>query len=123
LLKKLLAVCAVVSFAAFLAGCSGGDDDDGSPGSSSGGGTAVEMVDFGYEPRSLTARSGQAVTLDLANEGDQPHTFTINNVVDSGRVEAGGSKSVSFTPSQAGSLTFFCTVHGQASMSGTLTVN
>jgi plastocyanin len=122
LLKKLLVVCAVVSVAAFLVACSGGDDDDDSSGSG-GGGTAVEMVDFGYEPRSLTARAGQAVTLDLANEGDQPHTFTINNVVDSGRVEAGASKSVSFTPSQAGPLTFFCTIHGQASMSGTLTVN
>jgi plastocyanin len=38
-------------------------------------------------------------------------------------VEKGQSKSVSFTPTQAGSLTFFCTVHGQAAMSGTLTVN
>jgi plastocyanin len=107
----------------FLVACGGDDDDDGGSSSGGGGGTEVEMVDFGYEPRTLTARTGQAVSLNVVNEGDQPHTFTIAGLVDSGRVEAGQSKSVSFTPTQAGTLTFFCTIHGQASMSGTVTVN
>jgi plastocyanin len=125
LFTKLLAVSAVLAVVSvFLVAC-GGDDDDGGGGSSGGGGggTEVEMVDFGYEPRTLSARAGQAVSLTVVNEGDQPHTFTIAGLVDSGRVEAGQSKSVSFTPTQAGTLTFFCTIHGQASMSGTVTVN
>jgi plastocyanin len=106
-----------------LVACGGDDDDDGGSSSASGGGTEVKMRDFSYEPKTLTGRAGQAVTLELKNEGAQPHTFTIAGVVDSERVEAGKSKSISFTPTQAGSLTFFCTVHGQAAMSGTLTVN
>lgn len=122
--KKLLVVCAVVSLAVLLVACGGDGDDDGDSSSASGGGGAeVKMRDFSYDPKALTARAGQAVTLELKNEGEQPHTFTIAGLVDSQRVEKGQSKSVSFTPTQAGSLTFFCTVHGQAAMSGTLTVN
>ena len=121
--KKLLVVCAVVSLAVLLVACGGDDDDDGGSSSSGGGGTDVEMRDFSYDPKTLTARAGQAMTLELKNEGEQPHTFTIAGLVDSQRVEKGQSKTITFTPTQAGSLTFFCTVHGQATMSGTLTVN
>jgi plastocyanin len=123
LFKKLLIVCAILAIAGFLVACGGGDDDDEDSGSSSGGGNEVEMYEFRYEPKELTARAGQAVTLELKNEGEQPHSFTITGLVDSQRVEKGQSKSITFTPTQAGSLTFFCTVHGQATMSGTLTVN
>jgi plastocyanin len=123
LFKKLLVVCAVVSLAVLLVACGGDDDDDGGSSSSGGGGTEVKMRDFSYDPKTLTARAGQAMTLDLKNEGEQPHTFTIAGLVDSQRVEKGQSKTITFTPTQAGSLTFFCTVHGQATMSGTLTVN
>ena len=121
--KKLLVVCAVVSLAVLLVACGGDDDDDGGSSSSGGGGTEVKMRDFSYDPKTMTARAGQAMTLELKNEGEQPHTFTIAGLVDSQRVEKGQSKTITFTPAQAGSLTFFCTVHGQATMSGTLTVN
>jgi plastocyanin len=123
LFKKLLVVCAVIAIAVFLVACGGGDDGNEDSSSASGGGTEVKMRDFSYEPKGLTARAGQAVTLELKNEGEQPHTFTIAGLVDSQRVEKGQSKSITFTPTQAGSLTFFCTVHGQATMSGTLSVN
>jgi plastocyanin len=124
LFNKLLVVSAVLAVVSVLLVACGGDDDDDDGGSSGGGGgIEVEMVDFGYEPRTLTARAGQALSLNVVNEGDQPHTFTIAGLVDSGRVEAGQSRTVSFTPTQAGTLTFFCTIHGQASMSGTVTVN
>ena len=120
----LLVVCAAVSVAAFLVACGGGGDDDSS--STSDGASApieVKMVDFAYEAKPLTGRVGQAITLNLMNNGAQPHTFTIAGLVDSGRVEPGQSKTITFTPTQAGPLTFFCTVHGQAAMSGTLTVS
>jgi len=81
------------------------------------------MVDLAFKPESLSAPAGKEVTLELKNSGAQPHTFTITGLVDSGRIEAGQTKTISFTPGQAGSLTFFCTVHGQGTMSGKLTVN
>jgi plastocyanin len=84
--------------------------------------TRVTMVDFGYGPDAITAKAGQPVTLQLTNNGQSGHTFTITGVVDSGSIGAGQSKTVTFTPSSAGPLQFFCTIHGASVMSGTLTV-
>jgi plastocyanin len=129
LFRRLLVLGAVAITAALLVACGGGDDDD-SGGSDAGGAsggasqaTALDMMDIGYEPESLTATAGRELSIALKNAGAQPHTFTITGVVDSGRMDGGASKNVTFTPASAGRMTFFCTVHGQAAMSGTLTVN
>jgi plastocyanin len=123
LLKKLLVIAVVSVLAGFtvLSVACGGDNGNGSPGG--GSSLQVEMLDFDYQPATLSVRSGTSVTLEVENAGDQPHTFTIDGVVDSGVVNAGQSTRVIFTPASAGSLTFYCTVHGRGSMSGTLTVN
>ena len=57
------------------------------------------------------------------NADTAPHTFTIDTLVDSGRIEGAGRGAAQFTPSQAGVLTFYCTIHGRERMSGTLTVS
>jgi len=82
----------------------------------------VQMRNFAYTPAALTVQAGQPVTLNVANSGPAPHTFTIAGVVDSGSVASGTSKTVQFSVAQPGSLTFFCTIHGASVMSGTLTV-
>jgi plastocyanin len=116
--------------------CGGDSDDDSSSppptvaaqptaaGGQSGGSanTRVTMVDFAYSPTTLTARVGQQVSLDVVNNGQAPHTFTITGVVDSGTINSGQTRVVSFTPSQAGTLQFICVIHGAAAMSGTVTV-
>jgi plastocyanin len=84
--------------------------------------TRVTIVDFSYAPAAITAKAGQPVTLEVTNSGQSAHTFTITGVVDSGSIGAGQSKAVTFTPSSAGSLQFFCTIHGASVMSGKLTV-
>lgn len=84
---------------------------------------AVTIIDFGYTPPQLTARAGQKVTLSLRNSGQFPHTFTIDGLVDSGRIDGGGSKTIEFTATAASPLTFYCTIHGAARMSGTLAVS
>jgi plastocyanin len=86
------------------------------------GPTAVTMADFSYAPATISARVGQQVALNVTNAGALPHTFTIDNVVDSGTISAGQNRTVQFTPTQAGSLTFYCTIHGRATMSGTVNV-
>jgi plastocyanin len=83
----------------------------------------VTFGDNNFTPATLTAAAGRPVQLKLANGGQRPHTFTIDGVVDSGRMNAGENKDVQFTPSQAGSLQFYCTVHGREQMNGTLTVS
>ena len=107
-------------------GCSG-DDDSPSVAAPTTAPTeapplSVITLDNSFSPASLAARSGQVVTINVRNDGQRPHTFTIDGVVDSGRLAAGESKTVEFTPT-AGSLTFYCMVHGAAQMSGSLSVS
>jgi len=87
-----------------------------------GSGTQVNIVDFGYGPETLTARVGQALELSVRNSGQAPHTFTISGVADTGTLAAGQSRTLSFTPSSAGELQFFCTIHGAGVMSGKVNV-
>jgi plastocyanin len=82
----------------------------------------VQVRNFAYSPASLNAQVGQSVTINVTNAGPAPHTFTIDGLTDSGSIANGTSKSVTFTPTQARTYTFYCTIHGAAVMSGTLTV-
>jgi plastocyanin len=83
---------------------------------------AVQVRDFSYTPMQLSTIAGQPLTINVTNAGPTAHTFTISGVTDSGSIPSGQSRSVQLTPGQAGTLTFYCTIHGQASMSGTLSV-
>ena len=83
----------------------------------------VATLDNSFNPATSSARAGQKVTVNVKNDGQRPHSFTIDGVVDTGRLDAGQSKTVEFTPSSAGSLAFYCTIHTAAVMSGTLTVS
>jgi len=82
----------------------------------------LQVRDFSFSPASFTTPAGEALTVTVTNAGPAPHTFTITGVADSGQIPSGQSRTVQFTPASAGSLTFFCTVHGQAVMSGSITV-
>jgi plastocyanin len=127
---KLLAVGVVALVSAFLIACGGDDDDTGtapeptaSEDSSGSAAQQVGIIDFAYEPSEINAAVGQELTLELTNNGTFPHTFTIDGVVDSREIAPGETMTISFTPSETGGLTFFCTVHGAAKMSGELTVS
>ena len=87
-----------------------------------GGARAMTLVDFGFTPGQLEARVGEQVALNVTNGGQRPHSFTIDGVVDSGVLQGNESKSIEFTPAAAGTLSFYCTVHGAARMSGEINV-
>ena len=87
-----------------------------------GGETTITMADFSYTPARINSRAGQQLQLTVTNSGQLPHTFTIANVVDSGTIAAGQTRTVSFTPGSTGTLTYFCTIHGAAVMSGQIAV-
>ena len=139
LIRIVPVIAALVLAAGGVIACSSSDDNNASssqptpvasqPGQGGGSGstsnpgaTRVTVVDFSYAPTEITAKAGQPVTLDITNSGQTAHTFTITGVVDSGSIGAGQSKTVTFTPASAGSLQFFCTIHGASVMSGKLTV-
>jgi len=92
------------------------------PASSGGGANNVTIADFNYSPARFNARAGQATRLTVTNGGNTPHTFTIDGVVDSGSLAVGANKVIEFTPSQAGTLVYYCAIHGRATMSGQITV-
>jgi plastocyanin len=132
-------IAALILAAGGVIACSSSNDDSSgaqpttvaaAPTQSSGGsaapttaaGTRVTAVDFSYSPTQLTAQVGQHMTVNFVNNGQAPHTFTITGVADSGSVAAGQSRTVTFTPASAGTLQFFCTIHGASVMSGTITV-
>ncbi len=83
---------------------------------------AMTVRNFSFSPATFSAAVGETVTVNVTNSGPSAHTFTINGVTDSGQIAPGTTKTVQFTPTQAGTLVFYCTIHGQAVMSGQLTV-
>ena len=124
--------------AALLAACGGSDNKSSAasptrapstastaaPASSpgSGGANNITIADFKYTPARFNAVVGQQVSVTVTNQGAATHTFTITGVVDSGSIAPGQTRTVTFTPQQAGNLIYFCTIHGQATMSGQVMV-
>ena len=80
-------------------------------------GATVSMVDFAFQPTSIQVTAGASVT--WTNNGEEPHDATANNGgFSTGTIEAGSSGSV--TLDQAGTFSYFCTIHPD--MTGSVTV-
>ena len=85
--------------------------------SSSSGGATVKVAGFAFNPTSVTVKKGQKVT--WTNSDTAPHNVTS----DDGTIQSkdfGQGQSFSFTPSQAGTFAYTCTIHPQ--MKATLIV-
>ena len=69
---------------------------------------AVQVVDFAFEPGTLTVPAGATVT--WTNAGSRPHTVTADDgSFDSGRLDPGEQFSQTFD--QPGTFTYFCGFH------------
>lgn len=132
--RKLLILAALV---AVLAGCSA---DAGNVAITH----EVTATDNEFEPGALTINTGETVRLVLNNRGAQEHDLTIDGakgkvkvVSESGShgashshkslhvsAAAGETGALDFTPSEAGTYEFYCSVpgHKEAGMSGKLVV-
>jgi plastocyanin len=81
-------------------------------------GTAVRIVDFGFEPQGLTVDVG--ATVIWTHAGQAPHTVTSETrLFDSGRLAAG--QTFAFTFTAPGTFAYRCEVH-PTRMAGTVTV-
>src|SRR5438132_1436066 len=99
---------------------------------SSAGTLNVAARDFLFDPDKLSAKKGQAVTVNFKNDGSTAHTFTLYTDEDhtkavpsddSGRVSAGGSKTLTISlTSDSGDLYFRCEIH-PTQMTGEITVD
>ena len=82
-----------------------------------GGPNAVSIVDYSFNPATLSVKAGTTVT--WTNTAGQDHTVTAGDgSFDSGHVAAGSTFSHTFAA--AGTFTYHCTIHNQ--MTGTVTV-
>ena len=132
-MKKLFAVFGLILVLSIaLAACGGG---------SSGGANTlnISMSDFAFSPSSWSVTAGSSVTVTMKNTGAVPHTLTVmskavsgtysyadkaNVLFDSGPIDAGASKTVTFTAPAAGTYQVICTQSGhfENGMVGQLTV-
>jgi tyrosinase len=93
--------------------------DDGLAPTASAQGVTVRMLDFEYDPPTITVPVGTEVI--WVNEGGQPHSATSNvaGTFDTGVLNSGDESSHTFT--ETGTFNYFCTVHGEG-MSGVVEV-
>jgi plastocyanin len=106
----LMAVAVAAALA--LAAC-GGEDARG------GGGGTLSMIDNEFDPASLTVSAGDS--LEVSNDGSNPHNITIEGTEIDEDVEPGQSTSVSID-AEPGEYTMFCEYHRSGGMEGTVTV-
>jgi plastocyanin len=115
-MNKIARFSGILAAALILAACGGGGDTGDGGG---GGASTLTMVDNAFEPADLTVSSG--TELQLSNEGQAPHTFTVQGDGIDEQVEAGQSSSVTIDL-EPGDYDFICEFHEAQGMTGTLTV-
>ncbi len=84
----------------------------------------VEGGEFYFKPNEIRVKKGQEVTLVLNNVNGF-HDLVIDELnVRTKQIQGGQSERVTFTPTEAGSFEYYCSVgkHRQMGMKGTLVV-
>ena len=116
-----------------LTACGGSSESDEGTKSASGseapaaggGGTTIELsaIDNEFEPTDLEVKAGEEVTVNFTNDGETVHTFTSDELgFDSGNIDAGDSKTVTFTAPDS-DTEFVCTIHLESDdMVGTISI-
>jgi plastocyanin len=116
---RLLA--AVFSVALLMAACSSDDGTDGSTDTGGGGSEqTITIADFTFDPSSLTVPSGEDVTIEVTNEDDAEHSFTLDDDSVSQDVEGGESQTVMINLTEG--IGWHCEYHPDT-MTGTITVS
>jgi plastocyanin len=81
----------------------------------------LELDDFYFEPTVLEGEAGQTLTVDLFNEGDASHTFTIDSLGIDETLEPGAEGvTAEVTFPDSGALLFYCRFHAAQGMRGGL---
>jgi len=97
--SKKIYLAVLVIATVVLTACGGGGQTTG---------VTVKAEDLKFTPNTLTAKVGDSVTVNLQNAGALEHSFIIDEFsVRLEGVQPGQTGSVSFTPSGAGTYTFY----------------
>lgn len=79
----------------------------------------VEQDDFYFKPTYIVGNPGDEFTVTIKNEGDFPHTFTIDDEVDE-VVNPGDETEVTLTIPSGDPTAFYCRFHRDSGMGGGL---
>jgi plastocyanin len=82
-----------------------------------------EGSEFYFEPSTLTGSAGQSLTITVKNEGDIPHTFTIDDQNVDVELQPDQEQDVTVAFPDSGSVEFHCRFHVGLGMKGELTVS
>jgi plastocyanin len=115
--KHWLLVC-VAALAIVAAACGG--SDGGASAAEDGSTTAVTATDNEFSPTSISAPAG--ATIELTNDGEAAHNFSIKGESVDVDVEPGASADVELSGLDAGSYEVFCKFHEQAGMKASLQI-
>jgi plastocyanin len=80
----------------------------------------IEMYDNYFEPTVLKGTPDQKVTIELKNEGEAAHTFTVAEQSVDQEVQPGDEAEADVTFPQSGELSFICKFHQSSGMVGAL---
>ena len=97
-------------------------NDHGTKAVEDNGKTEVEMDDYYFEPTVLQGKPGEKVTLELKNEGQTEHTFTIDSQGVNQDLGPGDEAEVDVTIPKSGVVSFYCKFHKSEGMAGALAV-
>ena len=135
-MRRLTVVVAAIALAVGACGGSGDSSKSGGgppvslAGTTNDHGTAtatadlkMELDDFYFGPTFLRATAGQTFTLQLENEGSEPHTFTSQALGIDEHLEPGQKRTVTVTAPQSGTALFTCRLHQTLGMQGAIIVS
>ena len=97
-------------------------NDHGTKAVEDNGKTEVQLDDFYFKPTVLEGKPGQKVTLELKNEGQTEHTFTIDSQNVNKDLGPGEEAEVDVTIPKSGVVSFYCEFHKSSGMAGALAV-
>lgn len=129
---RLLALAAVLALAAAACGDDGEErvaggapvqlpgtvNDEGTRDLSGAASLTLRQDNFSFEPTFIKATPGQRITVDLENEGDVAHTFTIDDPRVDVVVEPGATGVAAVTLPSGGVVNFYCRFHRARGMQG-----
>jgi plastocyanin len=104
----------------------GGGSSSGGGGSNAGGGSSgdvsMTIKNFSFNPGTIQGSAGQTLTIDISNQDDVEHSFTLDDDSVSQDFEGGDSGSVQVTLPDSGTVGWHCEYHPDT-MKGTIEVS
>ena len=122
----VLALLTLLALGLVAAACGGSEEEETTKQTSTPGQVQtvdVELGDYYFDPKDLSGDVGKAVTAQLKNEGKAVHTFTIDELGVDQTVQPGQEATVSFAPTNGGTIAFYCKFQRASGMEGTLQVS